>query len=121
MQTFPLLAGLCLATCDPVLQNCMQGQCAAVNDGFSCILSTGAAPVGSACESLGSCDPGLACIPAENTPGCEESADCCSSFCNVSAADPDAPCLSGQTCLAWFEEGQAPEGSEHIGICGVAG
>ncbi|MBL4687114.1 MAG: hypothetical protein JKY37_21135, partial [Nannocystaceae bacterium] len=55
-------------------------------------------------------------------PGCDKaSASCCSEFCDITEADPDAACTAtGHTCLPYAEEGEAPPSVQHVGFCGLA-
>lgn len=112
--------GLCFPGCDPVLQDCNDGNgCYPVNDGFLCApdASEDAGQVNDPCEFVNVCDPGLACIDsATASAACDPklSAGCCQPFC----AFPGAACPNpDQECVPWFEAGQAPEGQENIGIC----
>ncbi len=109
---FPML---CLPMCDPLVQDCPGGHvCVGVGDDFLCVVDAsgdmGAA--GDPCEYLDVCDPGLTCTGSSDCPHL----GCCSAFCPV----PDAtPCLPGQACVPWFDEGEAPPGYEDVGVCMV--
>ncbi|MEX1364920.1 MAG: ribulose phosphate epimerase [Nannocystaceae bacterium] len=116
---------LCRAECDPLLQDCLgSAACLPANgtDGFVCIVDASGesgAP-GDPCEFLNSCDPGLFCANAEVVPDCVGSGGCCSEFCDLSDADPDAGCSqTGQTCQTWFEEGAAPPQYVDVGACAL--
>jgi hypothetical protein len=116
---------LCLPVCDPILQDCVSDDlCVGAPDrsGFVCVLDASGeeGQHGDPCEYVNSCDPGLFCAGAAAVPGCTGSQGCCSEFCDLTDADPDAACsgaADGQECVAWFEEGQAPPGMEHVGGC----
>ncbi len=114
---------LCLPNCDPLLQDCNEGEaCYPINDGFACApdASGTAGLFGDACEFINACDAGLFCANAEAVPDCQGSQGCCSTFCDLSAADPNAACEgAGQECVTWYEEGQSPPGSEDIGACAI--
>ncbi len=117
---------LCRAECDPLLQDCDNAAClpAAGSNTFVCIVDASgeSGATGDACEFLNACDPGNLCLPADNFgPGCDQGgASCCSEFCDVTDADPDAVCTAaGHTCQNYFEEGEAPPDVEHVGFCGV--
>ena len=116
---------LCRRECDPLLQDCMgSAACLPANgsDGFVCIIDASGemgAP-GDPCEFLNACDPGLFCANPEAVPDCIGSGGCCSEFCDLTSADPDAECSQmGQTCTPWFEEGTAPPDLEHVGACAL--
>jgi hypothetical protein len=115
---------LCLPNCDPLLQDCAEGQaCYPVGDSFACApdASQDTGAYGDACEFINVCDPGLMCGAPEWVPGCA-GAGCCTDICDVSDADASANCpgnAGGQECVAWYEEGQAPPGFENVGVCSI--
>ena len=114
---------LCLPACDPLLQDCSDGQaCYGIDQAFVCApdASGEMGMYGDPCEFLNACDPGLECLSAEGVPGCAGSAGCCSSHCDLTDPNASANCegaAGGQECMAWFEEGAAPPGYEDVGIC----
>jgi hypothetical protein len=116
---------LCLPTCDPVLQGCVDDQaCIPLEAQFFCVpdASGELGAYGDPCEFLNFCDPGLYCAPNDAVPDCIGASGCCSEFCDIFADDPDAQCTGqpqGQVCVPWFEDGQAPQGLEHVGSCAV--
>lgn len=65
----------------------------------------------------GQCISGSVCINTD-VAGCGDSG-CCSRYCDLADADPDAPCGAGQVCTAWFEAGQAPPDLEFVGVCAL--
>jgi len=109
---------LCLPGCDPLLQECPNGDvCVWGGENFTCVLDASGegGAYGDPCEYVNVCDPGLMCINAEYVPGCN-AGGCCTPFCDVT----DAACPGvGQQCLPWYEEGQAPPGLGDLGVCGV--
>lgn len=110
---------LCLPFCDPLLQDCGEGGgCYPEAAGFFCSPDASGAEggaYGDGCEYLNVCDPGLWCADASAVPGCN-AAGCCSEFCD--ASDPAAVCMGvGQTCVSFWEEGEAPPGEEDYGLC----
>jgi hypothetical protein len=110
---------LCIATCDPVAQDCPEGlACIWINNGFNCVFTSQEGPQqGDPCDMIASCGPGLACLSAEVLPECAVSA-CCGKFCWVSDADPDPVCdWEGTECVPYFEPGEEPEGYEDVGVC----
>jgi len=115
---------LCLPNCDPLLQDCAEGQaCYPVIDAFACApdASGEEGAYGDACEFINVCDPGLMCVNPEFVPSCG-SAGCCTDICDLSEADASANCpgaAGGQECVAWYEEGAAPPGFENVGFCAI--
>lgn len=109
---------LCLPGCDPLLQNCVDGQgCYPLDDVFLCApdASDEGGANGEFCGFLNACDPGLTClIESAFGPGCFDS--CCSPFCDITAPS----CIeAGHECLPFFEEGQAPPEFVDLGVCSV--
>jgi hypothetical protein len=115
---------LCRPECDPLLQNC-DGDAACLqatgSDGFTCITDASgeAGAAGDPCEYINSCDPGLTCGEAAALPGCAGATGCCTEFCDLTEAEPSANCSlgGGVECVGWWEDGQAPPGYEHVGVC----
>jgi len=116
---------LCLPNCDPLIQDCPEGQaCYPATDTFVCGPDAGgeAGAYGDGCEFVNFCDPGLFCANPDVVPNCDGAAGCCSEYCDLSVADPDAACsgaAGGQMCTPWYEEGQAPPGFEDVGACAI--
>lgn len=107
---------VCLAVCDPLLQDCADGQgCSAHDDQFVCFPDNSgeAGLFGDACEFIGDCDPGLACADGDLVDGCD-AGGCCTPFCDASEV---SPCPGALTCVPWFADGQAPIGLENVGVC----
>ncbi len=113
---------VCLRHCEPLLQDCDDGDaCYPIDDGFGCVpdASGDTGAYGDACRFLHTCDPGLFCATQESVPGCGGSG-CCTSFCDASDLGASAECpgfADGQECIAWYEDGQAPPGYENVGAC----
>jgi hypothetical protein len=116
---------LCLPNCDPLLQDCAEGQaCYPIDDGFACApdASGEMGLFGEPCEFINVCDPGLFCANADAVPDCAGSSGCCSSFCDLTDPMAGMNCpgaAGGQDCVAWYEEGQAPPGFEDVGACAI--
>lgn len=116
---------LCLPTCDPLLQDCSEGEaCYGTENGYVCAPDASGEPgaYGDPCEAINACDPGLECLGAGATPGCV-SASCCTSFCDTSDPGASAACEGaggGQECVGAFAEGSAPPGYEDVGYCAIA-
>lgn len=102
------LITLCFPTCDPLIQNCEPGYaCYPIQDTFSCAPAavekgTG---IGSPCEFINVCPPGMACLEGSLVPGCE-GFGCCVPYCPVGGADPCPGLLPGTSCVPWYEEPQ---------------
>jgi hypothetical protein len=126
-ETCPLSAEgvliLCLPNCDPLAQDCDDGQgCYPWADEFICSPDAGGAAggVGEPCEYTNVCDPGTACIPAEQVPGCEGSYGCCSPYCDAGIGAPCPAELEGTECIPWLEDGEAPPCAAGIvGVCAL--
>ena len=119
---------LCLAACDPILQDCVEGQaCYPIQDGWACApdASGETGVYGDPCEFINVCDPGYICLDASAVPtgeACEGAAGCCSAVCDITDPMGDAQCegsAGGQTCQPWYEEGSAPPGYEDVGACAL--
>jgi hypothetical protein len=106
---------LCLPTCDPLLQDCGDGQaCYPEINGFICSpdASGEQGAIGDGCEYLNVCDPGGACYTADAWPGgCGGSSGCCIPFCDLT----DPTCPMGTQCEAVYEDPMP--GEEDFGVC----
>lgn len=108
---------LCLPICDPLLQDCGDGQaCYPAGDAFACApdVSGELGLFGDPCAAINTCDAGLLCANPELVPGCQGEG-CCTSFCEIDDGT-DCP-AQGQECVTWYEPGQAPPGAESLGAC----
>jgi hypothetical protein len=120
---------LCLSTCDPLAPECNRGEeCTADPEtgAFSCMPHADNGTYGQDCTDLATCGPGLLCASATRLPGigdcARDATACCTYWCDLTAADPEAACPDtalGQSCVPFYEEGEAPEGYEHVGFCGL--
>lgn len=115
---------LCLPLCNPLAQDCGEGEaCYPIPDGFTCTPDApGGAEYGGACEFVNVCDPGQFCDETFGVPGCMGTQGCCNAFCDLAAEDPNADCpdaAQGQTCIPWFEPGEAPPGFATLGRCAL--
>ncbi|MEM6994949.1 MAG: hypothetical protein AAF721_30835 [Myxococcota bacterium] len=118
---------LCLAGCDPLMQDCAAGRsCVAADTHFVCVVdeSGDAGAMGDPCESLGDCDPGLFCLSNLAWPDCEGPGGCCAPACDVD--DPDAcdGAPRGVACQSWYGPGMGPPDNactpfQQIGVCGI--
>jgi hypothetical protein len=116
---------LCLPMCDPLVQDCTDGEaCYPIDDYFVCApdASGGMGFYGQECNFINVCQPGLYCAPPELVPDCAGGFGCCSPFCDVSDPLSSAACpgsADGQECVPWYAEGEAPPGFEDVGACGI--
>jgi hypothetical protein len=117
---------LCLPVCDPLLQECPEGQaCYPVNADFACAPDASGPDLGaygSPCEYINACDPGLFCGDAAIVPDCAGAQGCCSEFCDLADPEGNAQCsgaAGGQECTPWYAEGEAPPGYEQVGACSI--
>jgi len=108
---------ICLPTCDPLLQDCPEGQvCHGTTGPFVCSSDvSGGRGLNEACEYHSYCPPGLQCMSSEGHP-CEPGAlACCRPFCEVGTYGP--PCAATEECVPWFEDANAPARWEDVGYC----
>jgi len=107
---------LCAKQCDPLVQDCpLDYGCYWAGNGFDCALEGWPGGDLDNCGMVNDCLPGLACVDQGGLPACTgDDDDCCTPWCDLDLADP---CTQGRSCVAFFAEGQAPLGSEDIGLC----
>jgi hypothetical protein len=118
---------VCLPTCDPLLQDCPEGQgCYPIGPGWSCAPNAPeVGDYGCPCEFINVCNPGLVCLDAAAVPSglpCEGATGCCTELCDLSDPTGDEQCagvLGGQVCQPWYEQGAALPGDEDVGVCAV--
>jgi hypothetical protein len=111
---------LCLPSCDPLAQDCPGDDlCLPSGEGFLCVLDA-SGEEGQAfdpCEYGNACDAGLYCVDVVYGKECDsQAAGCCLPFCDTGAVECPG---DGQSCIAWYEAGQAPPGFDTVGICGI--
>jgi hypothetical protein len=90
---------LCLQPCDPLVQDCPEGQsCQAAAAEFVCVRP-GIGTVGDPCGLFVDCEAGLSCV-ATSTAKCDGT--CCTEAC-----DPTTPSCSlpEQTCVPFDDAG----------------
>lgn len=107
-------AGLCTPLCDPLSTGDCPQTCACywANSNFFCLPRSSNIATGEPCGFINDCAPLNICVSAEAVPDCAGSA-CCAAFCDLGVAG----CGPGTACVAFFEDGMAPPGYEHIGVC----
>ncbi len=110
--------GVCHPPCSPLDQDCPAGQGCyeAWNDRFICGVLDDSRPAGEPCEQSYECAAGTVCIDGPDVPGCTEEG-CCSTLCELGSREPG--CLPTQSCVPWFDAGEAPRGQQNVGICSV--
>jgi hypothetical protein len=95
----------CLPTCDPLLQDCPgAGQMCFYwyewqAHGFVCAATGDTADVGDNCLVPFDCRKGLTCQPGPRVPGCTGE-NCCTEFCDLSAANTCAAAGMGAECVS---------------------
>jgi hypothetical protein len=113
---------LCLPSCDPLLQDCDVGDVCLPNPAntleFMCVLDASGdeGQVFDPCEYANACDAGLCCMLPDLASECDpRAAGCCVPFCDTSLANTCPG--QGQECLPWYEDGEALQGFENVGVC----
>lgn len=109
---------ICLVGCDPLLQDCPEGQgCIDTpNSSFICFndASGDMGADGDPCppaDGENSCDPGMWCGP--NSSGCTD-VNCCTAYCDIN----EAQCPQPDECVSFFGDPEsAPPGFENVGVC----
>lgn len=112
---------LCFPQCDPVAQNCADGlACYWTAGTFTCAppLEPPGIPPGQPCGFINDCEPGSLCLDASVVPDCA-GASCCTSVCDVGLGDAQCAAIPNTACVSFWEQGMAPDGYDHVGICGV--
>ncbi|PRQ04916.1 hypothetical protein [Enhygromyxa salina] len=110
---------ICLATCDPLLQDC-QGQAACYGTDqppFICFNpdAKGGGQDGAPCDYVNACLEGLSCAAAASQEDCAVMEfGCCTPFCPL---DGSATCTGNEECVPFFEVEQP--GFENVGICAL--
>lgn len=110
---------LCLPKCDPLAQDCPEGDACMPPDGVGYICVTDASgdegQVNDPCEFANACDPGLICAETTAALECNKDATgCCQPFCEIGV---DVCEYEGQECLPVYEPGTELPGEENVGYC----
>lgn len=115
---------LCIPMCDPLMQDCPDGEVCVPNPGdtdvFICALDASGdeGQVFDMCEFANVCDPGLMCASPSFAVECDPMVlGCCLPFCDTTAANSCPGAM--QECVPWYEMGQAPVGLGDVGICAL--
>lgn len=112
---------ICLANCDPLVQDCDPGQgCypSAGGNSFICFktsVDVGEGGQGDGCTYVNQCQPGLMCVAVDSLMGCQDPSGCCSPFCSV--MEGSGPCNPGEECVPYFADGEAPPQYADVGVC----
>lgn len=112
---------ICLPACDPLVQDCPEGQACynSAGDLFVCFKESampGEGAPGAECQYINQCQKGGFCASAASVSNCPPmSTGCCTPFCPVSGGN--APCQAGEECTPFFEMGMAPPSYEDVGVC----
>lgn len=114
---------LCLPICDPLKQDCQDGDVCIPNfmgPGFVCALdaSVREGQANDPCDYINECDPGLLCAdPTTTSSACPiDSNGCCTPFCSF----PGGACPNpDQQCVSFFAPDPPPPGDEDIGVCKI--
>jgi hypothetical protein len=112
---------LCYETCNPLLQSCSleSNICGFNGSTFLCSGPSGEdIAAHGACTFYHSCAPGLACVPSVAAIECDPSIfACCEPFCDTTL--PNTCPGQDQTCIPWYDPGDAPPGLESVGLCSL--
>lgn len=109
-----LTIAVCLRGCDPLLQDCDNGEMCVGNygeqTGFFCI-PPGTPYVNAGGVQPAACNVGQVGVAPALVQECTDGEPCCAEFCDVSQPDP---CAAGLECTLWTPEGTCP------GVCDEA-
>jgi hypothetical protein len=112
---------LCLPTCDPLVQDCPEGDaCYVMYDLLLCMpdhSGPDAGAYGDPCEFINVCDPGLLCIETDVVPGCQSPVGCCSPLCDTTQPNTCPGMADGEQCLPIWDPGDGPPEWAHVGVC----
>ena len=109
---------VCMESCDPLVQDCAEGLGCYISGGqalFICQPVSGGYDEGAPCIYTNDCVPGFFCAAGESVPECSDSG-CCTSYCDLSEADPCAA-TPGTECVQFFNDGEAPPLYDNLGVC----
>ena len=119
--------GNCFDKCDPLIQNCKDGDGCYMdattvgNSGFVClpVAQEGMGKVfGDDCFGWSTCEPGYGCVFEQYVPGCDKGL-CCTPWCDTTEMDPCAKFDATMECIPWYNGVTPPPGLENVGICGI--
>ena len=111
---------VCLDTCNPLTQDCPDGQICFWDFATEFICDFDASGMEGQyqdpCAYINVCDYGLFCADQSQVPDCAAETGCCAPYCSLSMPE----CPPGTVCEPWYE-GQAPPGQDDIGACVIMG
>lgn len=108
---------LCVSLCDPVAQDCDPPTACHWDAGdFTCVIPIADYQPGEPCGYINDCAQGSDCIAADALPECYGAA-CCTPWCALGQGDAQCAAVPGTACVPFFEDGKAPPGYEHVGVC----
>ncbi len=113
---------ICLVDCDPLIQDCPEGQACynSAGDAFVCFKESampGEGAPGDECSYINQCQKGSFCANPASLSECGAQSGCCTPYCPVDGGNE--PCNPGEDCVVFFVEGMAPPGYENVGVCVV--
>ncbi len=113
---------ICLVDCDPLIQDCPEGQACynSAGDSFVCFKESampGEGAPGDECSYINQCQKGSFCANPAALSMCGAETGCCTPYCPVDGGN--APCNDGEDCVPFFVEGMAPPGFENVGVCAI--
>jgi hypothetical protein len=112
---------ICLANCDPLIQDCPNGQGCynSAGNNFVCFVTTadpGEGGVGDECAYLNQCQPGNICLTQAAVQGCAFES-CCNPYCAVSDGGVGV-CQDQEDCQPFFMM-NPPPGYDDVGVCAI--
>ncbi|MEZ4448997.1 MAG: hypothetical protein R3B09_05895 [Nannocystaceae bacterium] len=120
------ISHVCLATCDPLSQDCDVGQSCLPNwvsgaQEWVCTAeySGDEGQEFDPCLYTNVCDPGLFCGDPSLAIECTDpQSGCCLALCDLTNWECDG---EGAECLPFYGPGEAPPAYENVGLCGLPG
>ena len=114
---------LCLDECNPLLNECGEGEGCYPSDNvvFTCMPSSAPDAVhGSECDYINGCGLGQICVDAWLVSMCEGAERCCADICSVANDGEEGICAAAagnKSCVPFYEKGAAEPGLEDVGAC----
>lgn len=103
---------LCLETCDPLGEDCLEGEnCYPTGPDFVCMPQGAPIDIGGVLPTQ--CPEGETSVDEGTVAGCDDQ-PCCVSYCDLTQADP---CADGEECVPYFKEGTCPGSCGDVGFC----
>ncbi len=113
---------ICLTDCDPLIQDCPEGQACynSAGDDFVCFKESampGEGAPGDECSYINQCQKGSFCANPAAVANCGAATGCCTPYCAVSEGND--VCQEGEVCSPFFVDGMEPPGLEDVGVCAI--